>query len=148
MKATDHPLYGTWCNMRERCNCPTIPTYQNYGFRGIKVCPEWDNFWTFATDMGERPPGKSLERKDNSKGYSKDNCTWATREEQSANSRPQVRLGRPRVDTQFLSGVRYYRGSFYAKATLNGECLNLYSGKSLLEAAAARRSFEARAASA
>lgn len=79
--------YTAWKNMRQRCQNPNKPKYHNHGGRGIKVAPEWENFATFLADMGEPPPGLSIERRNNELGYSKDNCYWATNREQSRNRR-------------------------------------------------------------
>lgn len=50
------------------------------------VCKEWlEDFWLFVSDMGDRPTGYTLERNDNSQGYSRENCTWASRKTQSNN---------------------------------------------------------------
>lgn len=74
--------------MRRRCRKETDPQWKDYGGRGITVCARWlNNFDAFVEDMGEVPKGMSLERRDNNKGYSKDNCCWATRKEQNRNSR-------------------------------------------------------------
>jgi hypothetical protein len=81
------PLYRVWLSMRERCNNPKAKSYANYGGRGITVCPEWDSYQQFAADMGERPPGRSLDRKDNDGPYAPWNCRWATALEQMANTR-------------------------------------------------------------
>lgn len=80
-------IYRVWLSMRERCNNPKCEDYKHYGARGITVCPDWEDYAVFKVDMGDRPQGRSLDRIDNSKGYSKDNCRWATREEQAANTR-------------------------------------------------------------
>lgn len=77
--------YRSWLNMRGRCNNPASRHYPRYGGRGIQVCRRWDDYSVFLSDMGERPAGKTLERKKNSKGYNKGNCLWASREEQSNN---------------------------------------------------------------
>lgn len=82
-----HPLYRAWLGMRARCNNPRSKTYANYGGRGITVCAEWDDFTVFAGDMGDRPPGTSLDRIDNNGPYSKDNCRWATPAQQVRNTR-------------------------------------------------------------
>lgn len=76
MVKTQHPLYITWEGIRSRCNNPRRPDYMNYGGRGITVCKEWDDFWTFVRDMGPRPPGYQIDRIDNELGYSKSNCRW------------------------------------------------------------------------
>ena len=93
MNNKEHYLYSTWLGMRERCNNQKAESYKNYGARGIKVCTEWDNFWSFVKDMGDRPEGHTLDRKDNDKGYSKENCHWATTQEQLDNRRSYVIKG-------------------------------------------------------
>lgn len=71
--------------MKERCLNPKHKAYKAYGGRGITVCKRWLVFENFLEDMGERPEGKTLDRKDNDKGYTKSNCRWATKEEQYDN---------------------------------------------------------------
>lgn len=79
--------YKTWESMRQRCNNPNDPSYDNYGGRGIKICPEWNSFPRFLSDMGERPKGTSLDRIDVNGDYCKENCHWATAKEQALNMR-------------------------------------------------------------
>jgi len=72
-----------------RCKNPSQSKYENYGGSGITYCTEWAVYSNFLRDMGERPEGKTLDRKDNSKGYYKENCRWATRWEQDTNKGPR-----------------------------------------------------------
>ena len=82
------PLYKIWRSMKTRCLSINHPSYQYYGAKGIAVCNEWLSFEGFYKDMGDRPSNKhSIDRKDGSKGYFKDNCRWATPEEQSNNTK-------------------------------------------------------------
>ena len=79
--------YEVWGAMKARCSNPNCSDFNNYGSRGIKVCKRWLKFENFLEDMGEKPKGLTLERKDNNKGYSLRNCKWATYKEQNRNSR-------------------------------------------------------------
>jgi hypothetical protein len=82
------PEYRTWCAMRHRCLFSNDINYARYGGRGITICKEWtESFQSFLKDMGPRPAGLSLDRKDNDGPYCKDNCQWATCKEQAQRSK-------------------------------------------------------------
>lgn len=80
----------TWRSMLNRCLNTESSEYPNYGGRGITVCKRWLTLENFAADMGPRPAGTSLDRIDNEKGYSPDNCRWATWFQQVNNRRGSV----------------------------------------------------------
>lgn len=93
---TSNELWDVFYQMNQRCNNSGHKYYHCYGGRGITVCERWadtnpQGFINFLEDMGERPEGMTLDRIDNNKGYSKENCRWATRKQQSNNTRT-VRL--------------------------------------------------------
>lgn len=86
------PEYRTWVGIKNRCHNVNEPAYKNYGGRGIFVCNEWMyDFERFLKYMGKKPsPKHSIDRIDNSRGYSPDNCRWATAKEQNVNTRRNV----------------------------------------------------------
>lgn len=97
LRSTKHGLshtseYKVWATIKSRCLNPLHDDYHHYGGRGITISKSWsDSFESFIEDMGPRPsPKHSIERRDNSFGYSKNNCYWATSYEQVRNKRNNV----------------------------------------------------------
>lgn len=80
--------YYIWNTMIQRCHNPNVPSYPDYGGRGIVVCERWFAFEYFIEDMGQPPTAKhTIDRTDNSRGYSPDNCKWQTAKSQARNTR-------------------------------------------------------------
>lgn len=99
-----NPTYKTWESMKSRCNNPCNERYKDYGGRGIQVCSSWNiSFDAFLADMGERPEGLTLDRKDNNKDYNKQNCRWASAAQQQRNTRKSV------LTKDIVSCVEYAR---------------------------------------
>ncbi len=74
------PEYVCWTNLKQRCYDPINNRYKYYGARGIEVCDRWlYSFKAFYEDMGPRPKGTCIHRKDNEKGYDSNNCIWKNR---------------------------------------------------------------------
>ena len=90
-KATS-PTWLSWRAMVERCTNPGAADYPRYGGRGIRVCDRWRDFTAFLADMGERPRGTTLDRRDVNGHYERGNCRWATAKEQGRNKRGSLLL--------------------------------------------------------
>jgi hypothetical protein len=87
-------VYSVYINMINRCYRENLPSYKNYGGRGITVCARWrfgengkSGVECFYEDVGERPEGLTLDRKNNNGNYEPDNCRWATYQDQRRNRR-------------------------------------------------------------
>lgn len=123
------PEYKTWDSMKSRCR-PGSKARAYYFDRGIAVCDAWAfDFRQFFSDMGPKPfPHAEIDRIDNNKGYSKDNCRWVTHKANLNNIRKNwttIFNGKRVTMSQLseLTGInintlraRFYRG--YSAATM------------------------------
>lgn len=110
------PLYIVWLKMKDRCNNPHDVGYANYGGRGITISEEWNNdfvkFYEWAINNGYAK-GLFLDRIDNEKGYSPDNCRFVTRKENNNNKRNNILLtvnGKTQTIAQWAeeTGIKYW----------------------------------------
>ena len=133
------PEYNIWAMMIQRCENPKNKNYPDYGGRGVTVCERWKTFENFLADMGERPsPNHSLERVDNNKGYSPENCIWADKTIQARNQRTSKR------NTTGVRGVQWDKDKqkYRATITVNGKKKYLGLFETLEEATEIRKKAE------
>lgn len=105
--------YRSWAQMNQRCRNPKNDRWKDYGGRGITICDQWLDFMNFLVDMGERPEGMQLDRKNNDLGYSPENCRWATRRQQQNNRRDNSIIefnGERRSATEWSRILGFARG--------------------------------------
>ena len=106
------PTYNSWQSMRLRCLKPYHTYYQLYGGRGIKICDRWVNSYeNFLADMGERPNGKTLDRKDSDGDYTPSNCRWATVLQQIVNTRMRKDNSSGYIGVNTRNGGKSWRAS-------------------------------------
>lgn len=87
-KLRELPEYSCWRGMWQRCTNPRAKGYENYGGRGISVCDRWRSFRQFLLDVGERTSlAYTLERLRGNEGYFPGNVVWATRDQQTRNTK-------------------------------------------------------------
>ena len=134
---THHNFYNTWKGMIKRCN--NLKS-KDYGARGITVCEEWQDVTNFVAWCDLTHPnieGLSLDRIDNDKGYSPDNCRWADRSIQSINQRMKV------TNTSGYNGISWNKKNSNWKAVIGINTKKVYIGSFLTieEAALARDNY-------
>jgi hypothetical protein len=110
------PAYRSYEAAKRRCQNPNDPSYADYGGRGIKFL--YENFEAFFADLGERPPGTTLERCDNHGHYECGNCRWTTSREQSNNQRSNrliTAFGRTRTLARWAREIGVSHGALRAR---------------------------------
>lgn len=126
-RITKHGLHNSstwksWNHMQQRCENPKNDNFPRYGGRGITRCKRWREFTNFLADMGLKPsPKHSLERIDNTKGYSPENCRWATHAEQMSNTSWNRKLtlnGKTQTVAQWERELGFTKSTIYSR--ING----------------------------
>lgn len=132
------PLYEVWTAMKQRCTNPNHPKFISYGKRGITVCKEWHVFTAFKewADKAGYAPDLTLDRIDNNKGYTPNNCRWATKATQQANRRPT------KSNKSGAYGIELTRqGKFTPRLMVEGKRISLGVFSTLIDAINARNTY-------
>ena len=117
--------YHIWIGMKARCLNKNSTGYKNWGGRGIIICNRWlgkDGFINFYKDMGKRPENKTLDRKNNNKGYYKGNCRWITQKEQMNNTRINYFLtysGKTKTVSQWAEKLKINKSTLFSRLRRN-----------------------------
>ena len=137
---SSNKFYQTWYDMKYRCYNTMIQDYKNYGARGITVCEEWQdvtNFVAWAESTHPNRKGVSLDRIDNDKGYSPENCTWSDKTTQAINQRIK------KNNTSGYVGVVWYKpiSKWMVQIMVNRKNKNLGYYQNIEEAVQARDNY-------
>lgn len=130
--------YTSWDSMKNRCNSPNNSRWREYGGRGIGYDQRWEFFSNFYNDMGDAPPGTTLDRVDVNGDYCKDNCRWVDQSTQSFNQRKR------KTNTSGRTGVDYIKSKKRWRAAITYLYKNYHLGyfKTFEEAVLARENAE------
>ncbi|MFY4844609.1 hypothetical protein ACOTVP_08730 [Aliarcobacter butzleri] len=134
---SSHRLYNLWNLMINRCNNKKRKAYKDYGGRGIIVCEEWENdfiaFYNWSINNGYKE-NLTIDRVDNNKGYSPNNCRWVSRSIQSRNNR-KIRIN----NTSGYRGASWHKGINKFVSTISVDSKKIHIGifDTLIEAAKA-----------
>ena len=137
---TSHKFYHTWNGMVQRCTNHKNKRYKNYGGRGITVCEEWldiRNFVTWAEKTYPNIEGYTLDRINNDKGYSPENCTWSDKTAQVLNRR--IMKNNKSGYVGVIWNIRYKK--WCANIRISKKLINLGSFKDKIEAVLARDNY-------
>jgi hypothetical protein len=130
-------IYKIWKGMRNRCNNPNYHSYHRYGGRGIRVCDRWEEFENFYKDMSkEYFDTAEIDRVNNNKDYSPDNCRWVSHKENS-NNRSKYNSN---SDYTGVFKTKKY-GTYQVNLSHNRKVIYIGSYKTLKEAVNARKEF-------
>ena len=137
---TSHKFYHTWRQMVQRCTNPKIKVYKDYGGRGISVCEEWlniRNFVDWAEKTHPNQEGYTLDRINNDKGYSPENCTWSDKTTQNINQRMN------KSNTSGFVGIYWNKASkkWDAKIGVNSKLVHIGTFHAKEEAVQARDNY-------
>ena len=106
-------LYKRYQNIKKRCYDEKCNSYKNYGKRGIKMCRKWQgkngfkNFLNWSINNGYSPE-LQIDRIDNDKGYSPDNCRWVDRTTNMRNRRNSLKInGTPLIEIAIQMNIKY-----------------------------------------
>lgn len=124
------PEYRIWTGMKQRCTATRGRNYRYYASRGVKVCPEWNDFTVFYRDMGPRPGNDySIDRIDTNKGYSPGNCRWATRDEQARNKSNAITITYRDVPLSLVEVANFLGFSYYTLREKLDRAVGLEKGR-------------------
>jgi hypothetical protein len=118
-KSWETTTYKSWDSMKQRCCNKNNPRYSDYGGRGIKICDRWkDSYENFYKDMGARPAGTSLDRKDVKGDYTPGNCKWSGAKEQNSHTRSNNLVtysGKTKTVTQWAKEKDINPGTLFSR---------------------------------